>query len=216
MTLSAFLGALGNTLAAILSPDRCAACPERVPPRTIFCAACAASVVSAPFDGRLRVAAFVYGGAVAHAISAFKYQRRPHLARPLGELLRRGASRLAPFTPDIVVPVPLHPVRLAERGFNQAALLARPVATSFGARFEPLGLARTRDTPQQARLDRCVRLANVTSAFLARDPARIAGASVLLVDDVSTTGATLDACERALRDAGAKHVRAIVIAASDG
>jgi ComF family protein len=201
-------------LADWLSPPRCAACREWVPARTIFCSGCASSVVEAPNQGRFRVAPFMYGGAIAAAIVAFKYERRPHLARPLGDLLCRGAARFASYSPHVIVPVPLHPARLAERGFNQAALLARTLVAPMAARFAPLALARDRDTPQQATLDRAARLRNLRDAFSARDPRAVDGRRVLLVDDVCTTGATLDACERTLRAAGAADVRALVIARS--
>jgi ComF family protein len=110
------------------------------------------------------------------------------------------------------VPVPLHPSRLAERGYNQSSLLARRVARHLGAPFAPLALARARDTPKQATLDREARLANVAGAFRVREPTRVYGRAVLLVDDVSTTGATLAACAQALQAAGASAVATAVLA----
>ncbi len=209
------LRALGSALGTLLAPDTCAACKAGVPARTVFCPTCARSVTEAPYRGPLRVAPYAYGGAVALAITAFKYERRPHLARPLGDLLRRGLPRLLPFSPDVVVPVPLHPSRLAERGFNHSALIARPVARSLGVALAPLALRRTRDTPRQATLDQASRAANVADAFVARYPAKIRAARVLLIDDVCTTGATLGACEDALLAAGVLEVRALVIAVAE-
>jgi ComF family protein len=115
----------------------------------------------------------------------------------------------------MVVPVPLHERRLARRGFNQAALLAAPVARDLRARFAPLALVRSLDTPPQAVLARSSRLRNVEGAFRVRDSRGVAGACVLLVDDVRTTGATLDACARALFEAGAREVHTLVLAAAD-
>ena len=113
---------------------------------------------------------------------------------------------------DVVVPVPLHPRRLAERGYNQAALLAAPVARRLGVPFAPCALARVRDTPQQVVMDRASRLLNVAGAFAVRDRTFVAGGRVLLIDDVRTTGATLDGCARALHEVGARAILALVLA----
>jgi ComF family protein len=153
-------------------------------------------------------APFVYGGALATAITRFKYQPAPELARELGLLLAGEALKLG-ITADAVVPVPLHPSRLFERGFNQAALLARPVARVLGASFLPRALRRVRNTAKQADLDRAARLRNVDGAFCPRG--RLGG-TVLLVDDVRTTGATQDACAAALREAGCTRVICLVLA----
>lgn len=148
---------------------------------------------------------------MAVAIRRFKYESRPDLAGPLSDLLR-GLARRAELEGDAVVPVPLHPRRLAERGYNQAALLARPLAREIGARFEPRGLIRKMDTPRQAELIRERRFDNVAEAFAVRDPERLRGERLILVDDVSTTGATLGACRRLLEEAGAASVRMVVLA----
>ena len=153
-------------LVSLLSPATCAACGQRVERRSIFCAPCARSLEPAP-RGPVR-APFAYGGALSQAITRFKYEDRPHLARPLAQLLLRLVPELRAEGVDRVVPVPLHPARLAERGFNPPALLARPVAKALGAPWSPLGLRRLRDTPRQANLDRRLRLANVRGAFEAR------------------------------------------------
>jgi len=196
--------------ASLLSPPRCAACGERTRIQRVFCPACAASVVLAHGpDGP-----FVYGGAIAQAIVRFKYGPEAALARPLGELMRRGRVVVGAFVPDLVVPVPLHGTRLVERGFNQAALLAAPLARDLGAPLAARALVRTRDTPQQSALDRRRRLVNVRRAFAVRDASAVAGKRILVVDDVRTTGATLSACEEALREAGARQVRALVLAVS--
>jgi len=161
-------------------------------------------------------AAFVYGGSIARAIVRMKYEGRPDLALPLGDLLWASiAAHRAALDDVVVVPVPLHPVRLAERGFNQSALIAACVARRLGAPFAALALARTRDTPPQTALDRQRRVENVTGAFVVRQPDPIANRTVLLVDDVRTTGATLDGCAKALIRAGAAHVRTIAVAQAD-
>lgn len=197
---------------SLVAPDRCAACSARVAMRTVFCGPCARSL-EAPIADRdpNHHAAFAYGGAIAQAISAFKYEGRTELARPLAELLKRACSTLSDA--GLIVPVPLHPVRLAMRGFNQAALLASPVAKHLGARFAPRALARTRNTAAQAMLDRGARHANVATAFAIRE--KVYGANILLIDDVRTTGATLDACAATLEAAGALRVRTLVLARAD-
>jgi ComF family protein len=155
----------------------------------------------------------VYVGAVARALARLKAERRAEVARPLGDLLSTAvAPRARDFPAPVVVPVPLHPLRLAERGFNQANLLASRVARLLGAPFWPSALTRIRDTPHQATLRREARHASVQGAFVAREPEHISGRCILLVDDLTTSGATLDACAAALRDAGARAVHPSVLA----
>jgi ComF family protein len=195
---------LSFILSAILGSNRCAACDAPSSVNAVFCAGCAIAALRSNDDR----APFVYGGPIAAAITRFKYGPTPDLARPLGELLAHEASRLS-IDVDAVVPVPLHFSRLYERGFNQAALLAAPVARRLGVPHLARALERTRPTEKQADLDRSARLRNVASAFAPRTrvPARI-----LLVDDVRTTGATQDACAKALRAAGCTEVRCLVLA----
>ncbi len=204
-----------DVLGRLLSVPRCAACDAETGYGVVFCATCASTVSRIRSDEGARVvAAFAYGGAIAEAITRFKYGRRPDLARPLADLLWRALEPHARARgPWLVVPVPLHASRLAERGYNQSALLARRLAGRLSsARVLPLALARTRDTPRQATLGRSERLLNVADAFVARRPGRLAGSRVLLVDDVMTTGATLDGCERAIWRAGAREVSVAVLA----
>lgn len=212
LLLAAVKGALG--------PPTCAACDARVRDHVVFCQACAATIEPPPepddastADARLEptVAFGAFGGALAIALRRLKYQDRPDLAAPLGHLARR-AARLAGLTADLVVPVPLHPRRLVERGYNQAALLAAEVAVELEAPLVARALIRLRNTPQQAHLDRDARRDNVAQAFRARDPRALQGRRVVLVDDVATTGATLTACAEALLAAGAASVTAIVVA----
>jgi ComF family protein len=180
-----------------------------------FCTGCAATASRAPPLGSDGVAAFTYGGAIATAITRLKYERRPDLARPLADLLWTAvAEHAGARRAEVVVPVPLHPVRLVERGFNQAALLAGPIARHLGVPLVARALARSRDTGRQALLDREGRLANMRGAITARKARRVVGRRVLLVDDVRTTGATLEACAAALREAGARLVVTAVVAAA--
>jgi ComF family protein len=148
---------------------------------------------------------------MATAIARFKYGDRADLAPRLGRSLLLAASRLEGAV-DVVLPIPLHPRRLAERGYNHAALLADPVARSLSVPLEPSAVSRVRHTQRQASLDRHHRILNVVGAFRVRDRALLKGARVLLVDDVRTTGATLEACAATLHEAGARQVLALVLA----
>ena len=148
-----------------------------------------------------------YDGALRAILHALKYDGRRSLARPLGAMMRqRGADVLAGAA--CVVPVPLHPSRRRHRGFNQAADLARrldrPVVHA---------LRRVRATPTQTGLPAAQRHRNMRDAFaLTRAGRAVLGSIVVLVDDVSTTGATLDACARVLKEGGAVEVRALTAA----
>jgi ComF family protein len=149
---------------------------------------------------------------VAPAVRRFKYGGRSDFARPLARLLAPALRGLDVEPVDLVVPVPLHPKRLAERGYNQAALLANFVADDLRARYVPLALVRQRHTPHQASLPRAQRLANVQGAIRVRKPSALTGRSVVLVDDVVTTGATAIGCLRALLEAGAEPRAVLTIA----
>lgn len=159
------------------------------------------------------IAPFSYGGALTTAIARFKYSDRADLAPRFGAaMLATARARGLENVVDIVIPIPLHPKRLADRGFNQAALLAAPIARAFNVPVAPQAVERLRHTKQQASLDRRERLVNLYGAFRVRKPELIRNARVLLVDDVRTTGVTLDTCAAALHEVGAKQVSQIVLA----
>jgi ComF family protein len=209
------LGAVAvHLLGELVAPSRCAACDLPVGASRLFCPPCATSVErvdrgATSSDGWF--AGFEYGGAMATAIARLKYEGRADLAPRLGRSMVHAAKGIEGRV-DLVVPVPLHARRLAERGYNQSALLAAPVARSLRARFAPRALSRLRDTPRQASLERAKRLVNVVGAFSVREPLLVRGARVLLIDDVRTTGATLERCVALLHEAGATQVRALVLA----
>jgi ComF family protein len=142
-----------------------------------------------------------------------KFGQRTDLADRLAVLLPRVllAARTG-AVPVVAVPVPLHLGRLVERGFNPPALLARRWCRAGGVEFAPGLLARWRDTPHQSQLSREERVRNVVGAFSAHPGA--AGRHVVLVDDVITTGATLEACRQALYAAGVVHVTVMALAAT--
>jgi ComF family protein len=115
-------------------------------------------------------------------------------------------------TSDVLVPVPLHPRRLRERGFNQSALLAHEIARRAGKAACPDALVRRRDTVPQAGLSAAARRRNVREAFAVNHKASVAARTVTLVDDVVTTGATALACARRLEEAGAREIRLLTVA----
>jgi ComF family protein len=196
---------ISRWLAELVAPSGCAACDLTT--SLLFCEGCVVTIERAT----TAEGAFVYGGAMADAIVRLKYGRRSDLAARLGRAMTDGVRRDV----DIVVPVPLHAMRAAERGFNQAALLARPIARHLGVPFVARALERLRDTPRQAALGRSDRFMNVKSAFSCREPQAIRGRRVLLVDDVRTTGATIAECCAVLAKAGAKAIFPYVLAVRD-
>lgn len=155
----------------------------------------------------------VYDDALSSAVVLLKYEGVRRLggwfASRLAELARRHAED---WRVDLVVPVPLHADRLRERGYNQAELIAKPLAKELGLRFGSYLLVRTRPRPAQLILSRTERWTSVRGAYATREGARVDNLRVLLVDDVLTTGATLDACSRALNKAGAAAVFALTVA----
>jgi ComF family protein len=148
----------------------------------------------------------LYDGSLRAIVHALKYGRRPSLARPLARLMAACAPDALSGV-DVVIPVPLHRGRRRTRGFNQAEELAR----HLGPRWTN-ALTRTRPTPSQTDLPAARRHANVRDAFALRRRHAVAGLCILLVDDVCTTGATLEACARVLVRAGAREVRALIAA----
>jgi competence protein ComFC len=154
-----------------------------------------------------------YEDVVREALHAFKFRGRRALAAPLGDLLVEAMEgRLPAAVPAVLVPVPLHPRRERERGFNQASLLAQRVGRAWRCPVRDDVLVRAVATHSQTELDAPARRANVRDAFRLRRPELIAGRHVVLVDDILTTGATLSECARCLRDGGAAAVGALTVA----
>jgi ComF family protein len=215
----------------LIFPPRCASCDE---PGAYLCAACLARIdwISPPLcphcgeptpagapcprarrhlpllDG-LRSAAW-HTGPLRVAVHRYKYRGQRVLAGPLAGILLR-AWRREPPPADLLVPVPLHAQRLRERGFNQSALLARHVSHEIGIPMDAHALRRVRHTAPQVELSGPERLANVEGAFVYAG-ASLSGRAVCLVDDICTTGATLQACASVLREAGARSVWAFTLA----
>ncbi len=199
-------------LLELLAPWRCPACdfalPGPVSPAGL-CPACAPLIEPV----RRGLGAYAYGGPLATAIQRFKFQGRSELGGPLGALLAEAAIERHGGQVDAVVPVPLHPRRLRERGYDQVGLLARPVASALGVPLRRDLLARRRPTKPQAGLGAAQRLLNVRGAFaLEHCPRAPFPRRILLLDDVTTTGATLHAAASPLREAGVERVLRLALA----
>ncbi len=146
-------------------------------------------------------------------IQKFKYGRKVSLGKPFGRLMTSGCREfLDTCSVDLIIPVPLHRKRLRWRGFNQSLLLARQVARAYGLPVDPFVLQRHKETPPQTRLTEEERRRNVRRAFSISRQSAIAGKSLLLVDDVYTSGATVNECSRVLKQAGAKEIYVLTLA----
>jgi len=218
-------------VAAFALPQRCPCCGGPGEAATLLCAPCLAAVppFGAPLCARclargaagdgcdahpaFRVwAGRVYDEAMAAVVHALKFEGRPRLATALAGVL---ASALPPAVrPDLVVAVPLDPARRRERGYNQAACLGRALAERLDTVYLDDALVRVRATRPQARLDPAARRHNVRGAFRACGAGRLRGREVVVVDDVITTGATLEACLAVLADAGARATGVAVACAT--
>jgi ComF family protein len=236
--LARALGASARGLIEAAFPVACAACGARErrgaldapEPGLPLCPACRAGLVDCgpPFcldcaraggapracrraDHRAMRAGFTWNEPLRAVVHAFKFDAAEELADALA-----GAAWGAPGVagaprPDLVVPVPLHPVRRRERGYDQAAALAEAFAARAGTPVVP-ALARARATRQQARLPAAARRANVAGAFALVAPAVVRGRTVALVDDVVTTGATVDAAAAALAAAAPRRIETWCVA----
>jgi len=226
---------------SLLYPATCTICGKKVRAGEHLCSGCEAKIVrivppfcetcSEPFDGSITsaftcancahrtiyfdaaVAAYRGRGIVREIIHQFKYARQIHLRHVIARWLRTALDdeRLRDCQFDVIVPVPLHPARQRERGFNQASLLAELLSAQTSISCRP-SLKRIRYTTTQTALDRSERMENLHNAFRLRKNADVRGLRVLLIDDVLTTGSTLSECARVLKRAGAKSVYAATAA----
>jgi competence protein ComFC len=228
-------------LVSLLYPSSCAVCSATVTPGTYLCDSCAGDAprlrapfcerCSQPFAGAITdsftcanchdrvlhfdaaVSAYRSRGVIRQVMHDFKYGGQLHLRHPLGEWLCETLDdpRLSDRRFDCIVPVPLHPARQRERGFNQADLLARILGRRTRLPVRPL-LQRIRYTTTQTQFDRHQRMENLAGAFRLRRGVRVQELRVLLVDDVLTTGSTLSECAEVLKNAGALSVHAATAA----
>jgi ComF family protein len=228
-------------LVSLLYPPVCAICGANTPAGEYLCDLCEGTAVrivapfcqkcTEPFEGAITsaftcancthraihfdaaVAAYRSRGIVREIIHSFKYNRQIYLRRLVARWLCAALAdeRLRDCRFDVIVPVPLHPTRQRERGFNQASLLAELLSAEISVPSKPL-LERTRYTTTQTALDRAERMENLHNAFRLRKTANVRDLQVLLIDDVLTTGSTLSECARILKRAGAMSVHAATAA----
>ncbi len=231
------LAALFDPFLTLLYPPRCLVC--KMLGASGLCAACAGQIspIPAPFcavcghtltesrcaNCAAQTPAFVrsrslgaYDGVLRHAIHQFKYRDRPQLAVPLGRLLaayaRAHASELNGLRFDALLPVPIHPARQRVRGYNQSERLARVLGEEL--RLPLLNtLVRARSTRPQVGLSGEARRTNLQGAFTVKQPDLVQSQTLLLIDDVVTSGSSLHECAAALTTAGANAVYALTLAA---
>ncbi|MBI4198792.1 MAG: ComF family protein [Chloroflexi bacterium] len=190
-----------------LRPPYCSLCAQPEKRMTRFCRHCQERPLE--IDG-VR-APFLMDGPLRNIVHALKYQGLRALAQPMGHLMASYYLQ-EELSAEVVVPVPLHPRKERERGYNQSALLARAIGNSLGLPVEAQALRRVRNTPSQARsISSEERRVNVDKAFAA-EATLVEGKCILLIDDVCTTGSTLEACAIALRDAGASTIWGLTLA----
>ncbi len=179
----------------------CGACLSR-PPR--FVSACAWACY--PRDDTVE-------HPLRQVVQRFKYGRKVSLGKPLGRLMARGCQEfLSQCGADLIVPVPLHPKRLRWRGFNQSLLLARQVSRAYGLPVDPFTLVRAKETVAQTQLSEEERRKNVREAFALRAGGALKQKTILLIDDVYTSGATLNECSRVLIRGGVRKVHVLTLA----
>lgn len=191
-----------------LNDHICEHCAEPLPRELTQPALCGACLKQPPvFDAC--VAPFLYGFPVDRMIQGLKYRGDLAYGRILGELLARQLA-CRQTRPELVIPVPLAPLRYRERGFNQARELALPVCRALQLTLRSDVLARHRETREQATLDRSERLKNTQRAFALTAP--LAARHVAIIDDVVTTGSTVNEISKVLRAAGAEWIEVWAVA----
>lgn len=229
------LGSYFQRLLSLLLPSRCAACHKA---NALFCGRCWDEVewierpicrccgcnmaqsnllcsrcYHQPTTIDCNRAAVFFGRPIRRAIHALKYTGNTTIAPDLANIMALR-WQIWSFPTDLIMPIPLHPAREIERGFNQSALLAQLFADQVNLPIENNGVFRIRPTEQQAKqLNRQARVDNVAGAFMA-DPYHVKNKRILLIDDVTTTGATLEAAAKGILNAGAQSVSSYCVARS--
>jgi len=220
------LATFWELLLNFIFPNQCASCGKLLPAdnEDRVCQNCLGRIIylNRPIDIKLSLERIwsvgVYSDVLKELIHQFKYRDKKYLAKPLGRLLVDFVVRyLNRESFDYIIPVPLHRAREKKRGYNQAELLAQVVGEAIGKPVLTNLLERTRKTKPQFGLEREERFENISGAFQisARGNAnhpQIAGRRILLLDDLATTGATLDECSKTLKKAGADEVYGLVLA----
>lgn len=193
-------------------PLICARCGKPLPDGGAHCYHCRGSK-GKNFKCKIIRSAVVFGPQVRAVVHAFKYQDRGYLSGFLAERMAQEWDNYPPLSQaELLVPVPLFYRKEKQRGYNQAALLAEKLARLKNMAWDKHALKRRRNTRSQTELGREGRLQNMQGAFVCERPEAVKGKVILLIDDVATTGATLEGCATALKAAGAKKVMAYTFA----
>ena len=212
---------LKDSLLHLLFPHTCEGCGVELPPNAnLLCIRCLHSMPSTSFElfpgnpiekrfyGRLPLQHAMAGyyftkdSLMQHLIHQVKYKGNKELGLQLGQLLGDSLKRAGRFDADMMIPLPLFPIREKKRGYNQSALLCEGITKHLNIPFVQNALIRPAHTDTQTKKGRIDRWKNIEGKFLLTDPAVIAGKHILLVDDVITTGATLESCGEELLKAG--------------
>lgn len=194
----------------IINPPQCGICAEPLPQNIEDGQICAACIATPPnYDQHLTM--FDYHSSVRKLITRYKFYNGLYL-RPL--MLQWMLQKISPLADDIdmVIPVPLHWRRIIKRTYHHTALLAKPIAKDIGAEYAPNLLKRVKHTPPQVGLTRKRRQKNMIGAFKTPKPNLLKNQTILLIDDVMTTGATIESCSKILRKAGADRVIILTLA----
>ena len=196
----------------IPGPHICQRCGEVLKSGGAHCYACRGSKAK-EYKCKIIRSAFVFNTSSRALVHALKYQRADYVAQEMGKLLFVQFAHYPELAEiNLIVPVPLHLKKKRARGYNQSELLAKEFSRRVKLEMDTVSLIRTRDTVSQTTLGRQGRLENMVGAFTCIRPDAIKGKTILLIDDVATTGATLEGCAVALRQAGAKRVLAYTFA----
>ncbi len=222
-------------LLSLMYPNLCAACSEQVPPRQeVICLRCQYKLPRTNFHqekdnpfterfwGRVPLESgaalyhFVKGGRVQDLIHRLKYEGRRDIGTQLGKLYGTQLRESPWFKGvELIVPVPLHPAKEHRRGYNQSALIAAGLSETMGVPWLRQGLIRAAFTETQTRKSRTERIANVARVFQIGNAAKLRGKHILLVDDVMTTGATLEACAEAILELPGTRLSMATLAIAD-
>lgn len=155
----------------------------------------------------------VYGEASARLVKGFKYSNKPYIHRTLGYMMAEKFKTLG-WNVDFAIPVPISPKRLKERGFNQTEMLLSRMTQFVDLKIEQNLLTKPKESQHQASLNFSERQENIKQSFVVTDKSKVKGKTILLIDDVLTTGATLGACAQVLKNAGALHIFALTFAST--
>ena len=225
-----FLKEISRDFLSLFFPNYCLGCTRAlVKGEEILCTFCIHDLpkthhdfngenpVKLRFEGRIPVARamaflqFRKTGIAQKLLHQLKYNQHPEVGVKIGSLIGNEIQAVA-HSIDLIIPVPLHPARLRQRGYNQSAMFAQGISQSTGIPWEESISVRKQNTKTQTRMSRAQRWENVKSVFGVSDHRKIEGKNILLVDDVITTGATLEACGQHLLDAQCKSLSIICIA----